>query len=48
MNKKERVLAAIAHREGDRAPKGEVAIEPGSALHSRWPKRAGSWIWARR
>ena len=27
MNKRERVLAAIAHREGDRVPKGEVAIE---------------------
>lgn len=27
MNKKERVRAAIAHREPDRVPKGEVAIE---------------------
>ena len=27
MNKKERVMAAIAHREPDRVPKGEVAIE---------------------
>lgn len=27
MNRKERVAAAIAHREPDRVPKGEVAIE---------------------
>lgn len=27
MNKKERVMAAIEHREADRVPKGEVAIE---------------------
>lgn len=40
MTKKERVLAAIHHRETDRVPKGELHIEGDLAnrlLHSRYP-----------